>query len=108
MEQQMYKVQIDGEERSFPAETTYLQIAGEYQERYPHDIVLVYVNGKLQELGKKLKKDCALHFVTTGETIGNLTYRRGVSFLLVKAVYDTLGHDKIEQVRIHFSVDKGY
>ena len=50
MEQQMYKVQIDGEERSFPAGTTYLQIAGEYQERYPHDIVLVYVNGKLQEL----------------------------------------------------------
>ena len=47
MEQQMYKVQIDGEERSFPAGTTYLQIAGEYQERYPHDIVLVYVNGKL-------------------------------------------------------------
>ena len=43
MEQQMYKVQIDGEERSFPAGTTYLQIAGEYQERYPHDIVLVYV-----------------------------------------------------------------
>ena len=73
-----------------------------------HDIVLVYVNGKLQELGKKLKKDCTLHFVTTGETIGNLTYRRGVSFLLVKAVYDTIGHDKIEQVRIHFSVDKGY
>ena len=108
MEQQMYKVQIDGEERSFPAGTTYLQIAGEYQERYPHDIVLVYVNGKLQELGKKLKKDCALHYVTTGETIGNLTYRRGVSFLLVKAVYDTIGHDKIEQVRIHFSVDKGY
>mgnify|MGYP002601969775 CR=1 FL=1 len=108
MEQQMYKVQIDGEERSFPAGTTYLQIAGEYQERYPHDIVLVYVNGKLQELGKKLKKDCELQFVTTGETIGNLTYRRGVSFLLVKAVYDTIGHDKIEQVRIHFSVDKGY
>ena len=108
MEQQIYKVQIDGEERSFPAGTTYLQIAGEYQERYPHDIVLVYVNGKLQELGKKLKKDCTLHFVTTGETIGNLTYRRGVSFLLVKAVYDTIGHDKIEQVRIHFSVDKGY
>lgn len=46
--------------------------------------------------------------MTTGETIGNLTYRRGVSFLLVKAVYDTIGHDKIEQVRIHFSVDKGY
>ena len=42
MEQQMYKVQIDGEERSFPAGNTYLQIAGEYQERYPHDIVLVY------------------------------------------------------------------
>ena len=50
MEQQMYKVQIDGEEKSFPAGTTYLQIAGEYQERYPHDIVLVYVNGSFRSL----------------------------------------------------------
>lgn len=108
MEQQMYKVEIDGEEKSFPAGTTYLQIAGEYQKNYPHDIVLVYANGKLQELGKTLKKDCELKFVTTGEPIGNLTYRRGVSFLLVKAVYDTLGHDRVDQVRIHFSVDKGY
>lgn len=108
MEQQMYKVQIDGEERIFPEGTTYLQIAREYQSKYPHDIVLVYANGKLQELEKTLKKDCELQFVTTGEPIGNLTYRRGVSFLLVKAVYDTLGHDRVEQVRIHFSVDKGY
>lgn len=56
MEQQMYKVQIDGEERSFPAGTTYLQIAGEYQERYPQDIVLVYVNGKLPGAWKEAEK----------------------------------------------------
>ena len=42
MEQQMYKVQIDGEERSFPAGTTYLQIAGEYQED-THMILFLYM-----------------------------------------------------------------
>lgn len=108
MEKQMYKVQIGEVERLFPEGTTYLDIAGEYQSEYPHDIVLVYANGKLQELKKPLKKDCKLCFVTTAEPIGNITYRRSVSFLLVKAVYDTVGHDKVEQVRIHFSVDKGY
>ena len=38
MEQQMYKVQIDGEERSFPAGTTYLQIAGD-----THMILFLYM-----------------------------------------------------------------
>ena len=35
MEQQMYKVQIDGEERSFLAGTTYLQIAGGISGKIP-------------------------------------------------------------------------
>ena len=28
--------------------------------------------------------------------------------MLVKAVYDVAGHDKVRKVRIHFSVSKGY
>ena len=31
-----------------------------------------------------------------------------MSFLLVKAVHDTAGHDKVERVRIHFALGKGY
>ena len=108
MEQQMYKVQIDGEERSFRQEPYTCRLPGNIRKD-THDIVLVYVKWKASGAWKEAEKGLGtLHFVTTGETIGNLTYRRGVSFLLVKAVYDTIGHDKIEQVRIHFSVDKGY
>lgn len=108
MEQKMFKVQIDNVTKEYAEGTTYLEIAQEYQSEFENDIVLVVINGKLQELYKKVRKDCELQFVTTGESAGHLTYKRGVSFLLVKAVYDVAEHDKVEQVRIHYSVDKGY
>ncbi len=41
---------------SFREGTTYLDIAKEYQHEYEHDIVLVFVDGRLQELFKTLKK----------------------------------------------------
>ena len=104
----MYRVTIEGQEQCYPEGTTYLDIAREYQGNYPYDIVLAFVNGKLQELAKSVKKDCVLRFVTTADDAGHKTYKRSMSFLMVKAVYDAAGHDKIRQVRIHFSVDKGY
>lgn len=104
----MYRVRIGDEIREFEEGTTYLTIAQEYQKKYENDIVLVFVNGKLQELHKTLHTDCEMDFVTTGDSIGHLTYKRGVSFLLVKAVYDVAGHENVEKVRIHYSVDKGY
>ena len=55
-----------------------------------------------------MRKNCELKFITTADAIGHETYKRSLCFLLVKAVHDVAGHDKIERVRIHFSVDKGY
>src|SRR5699024_1957554 len=70
---------------------------------------LVFAGGfHLQELRKTLEKDCELRFVTTGDAIGHAAYKRSMCFLLVKAVHDAAGHDKVERVRIHFSLDKGY
>ena len=108
METKRYQVEINGEKRAYPEGTTYLEIAKEYQDQYENDIVLVFVNEKLQELRKKVTKDCRLRFVTTGEELGNMAYRRGVSFLLIKAVYDAAGHENVKKVRIHYSVDKGF
>lgn len=103
-----YRVCIGTQERYYSGETTYQEIAKSCQKEIPHDIVLVLVNGKLQELYKKVEKDCQIRFVTTADTVGSMTYKRGVSFLLVKSVYDVAGHDRIEKVRVHYSVDKGY
>ena len=108
MTQKMYTVRVGEEERSYKEGTTYEEIAKQYQKDYENDIVLVFVNNKLQELPKKLNKDCTLRFVATSDTVGMATYQRSMSFMMVKAVYDIAGHDNIEKVRIDFSVSKGY
>ena len=108
MGKEMYQVKIGEETRLYEAGTTYREIVKEYQKDYEDDIVLVFVNGKLQELFKKLKSDCVLEFETTAGEIGHRAYQRSISLMMVKAVYDVAGHDAIEKVRIHFSVSKGY
>ena len=109
MEKCNYKVSVNGETKEYPVGTTYQEIAEEYQACYEHQIVLAFTGSNhLQELGKSVEGDCELRFVTTGDEIGHATYKRSMCFLLVKAVHDVAGHDKIERVRIHFSVGKGY
>ena len=109
MDKKMCVVKIGEESRCYEEGTTYREIAEEFQHLYAHPIVLVYLNrNRLQELNKELKKDCELGFLTTADYIGNQTYRRSMCLLLVKAVHDVGGHDKVERVRIHFSVSKGY
>lgn len=103
-----YQVTIKDTVKEYEKGTTYLDIAKEYQKEFEDDILLVFVNGKLQELFKKLDRDCSIRFVTGKDACGNLTYKRGVSFVLVKAVHDVLEHDETCDVRIQFSLDKGY
>ena len=104
----MYQVKIHDEIRQYEDGTTYLEIAKEYQKEYPHDIVLVTVDGKLQELHKKVNRDCTLNFETTAGDSGHKTYKRSMSLLLVKAIYDVAEHENVDKVRIHYSVSKGY
>ena len=104
----MYQVKIHDEIRQYEAGTTYLEIAKEYQKEYSHDIVLVTVDGKLQELHKKVNRDCTLNFETTACDSGHKTYKRSMSLLPVKAIYDVAEHENVDKVRIHYSVSKGY
>ena len=104
----MYQVKIHDEIRQYEAGTTYLEIAKEYQKEYSHDIALVTVDGKLQELHKKVNRDCTLNFETTACDSGHKTYKRSMSLLLVKAIYDVAEHENVDKVRIHYSVSKGY
>ena len=109
MESRKCSVCINGETREYDAGTSYQDIAEEFQPRYEHQIVLAFVDGNhLRELRKRVERDCEIAFITTGDPIGHEAYKRSMCFLLVKAVHDVAGHDRIERVRIHFSVDKGY
>lgn len=108
MENEMIKVTIDGEEKEYPYGTTYSMIAEEYQSTKEYDIVLVMADNRLRELHKRLKEPCTISFITTKEAVGNMTYRRSAVLLLLKAVYDVGGKENIKDVKIHYSVSKGY
>lgn len=107
-EEKICQVRIGDEVREYIAGTTYQQIAGDFRDKYEEDIVLTYVDGKLQELRKKLKRDCTLAFETTRGAIGHETYKRSMKLLLVKSVYDVAAREDIRKVRVHFSIGKGY
>lgn len=109
MEKKMCVVQIGNQSRQYETGTSYQRIAQDFQQDYKHEIVLVNLDGnRLQELNRILDRDCRLEFITIAEQAGHETYRRSMSFLLVKAVHDVGGHDLVKRVRIHFSVSKGY
>lgn len=102
-------VRIGNETKEYEAGVSYQRIAQDFQEKYEHQIVLVFVNQfRLQELDKTLEEDCEIQFLTTADPIGFETYKRSLCFMMVKAVHDVGGHDKVERVRIHFSLSKGY
>lgn len=63
MGREMYKIQIGNEIKLYEEGTTYKKIAEEYQGQYENDIVLVLVDGKLQELLKECRQDCKLEFI---------------------------------------------
>lgn len=109
MENNMHTVKIGDKLYQYPKGTTFEAIAKDFQKNYENDIVLVFVDQtKLQELGKCLKNDCELSFVTTGDPIGHKTYKRSMCLMLVKAIYDVAGHDKVDKVRILYAVSRGY
>ena len=73
-----------------------------------HDIVLAQADNKLFELNKRIETDCAVRFITTAEKTGYDTYRRSVTLLMLRAMYEAAGRENIEKISIHFSLGSGY
>ena len=105
----MCNVTIKGVIKQYDADTKLIDIAKEYQHNYKDDIVLILKDKlELRELNNTVEEDCEVEFITTSNPIGYETYKRSLCFAFVKSVYDVCGHDKVKQVRIHFSYSHGY
>lgn len=104
----MITVTIDGESREYEEGTTYEAIASEYQERYNNRIALVTANGKIRELFKKAKRDCEVSFLTLDDPIGHKAYVRTAVMLMIKAMRDVAGTDRLEKVKVEFAIGSGY
>lgn len=87
----MCKLIINGNEVEYERGTTYEQIARDYQKDYEQQIALVFFNGRLRELNKKVKYDGTLSFVTVADKPGRKAYRRTVVLLMQKALDDLYG-----------------
>lgn len=104
----MVTVTINGEARQYEEGTTYEAIAKEYSKCYEDIIALVTVNGKIQELMKKVEKDCELRFLTLQDTAGHKAYVRTAIMLLIKSLYDVESRENIEKIKVEFAVGQGY
>lgn len=101
------KVEINNTIFEYPVNTTLLEISKDFQKDYDHDIILAFVNNKLHELFKTVKRDCSLRFVTTTEDAGHKTYVRGMILVMLKAFYGEIGAENIEKVSIEYSLGNG-
>ncbi len=103
----MPEVKIENVVKTYPQGTSYAKIAEEYQKNYENDILLVSVDGRLQELHKTVDRDCQINFITAADTVGYQAYQRSAVFLMMKAFIDVAGKENVDNINVRFSVENG-
>ena len=104
----MVSVKINGQERLFEDGVQYELIAEEYQNECTSQIALVVVDGKIQELMKRVNHDCELEFLTYEDVIGHKAYVRSAVMLMMKAIKDVAGMEAAVNVKVDFTIGAGY
>lgn len=102
------KLVINNMEKEYPKDTTFLEISREFKDLFEEDIILVKLNGNLRELNAKARRDGRLEFITTRDINGLKTYTRGITMVLMKAIYQVIGKENIKKVSIEYSMGPGY
>lgn len=102
------KLTVNGETREFPMGITYKEVVKAYEKTSPAPVILVIAGGKICELHKKAERDGEVRLVTTKDSIGNKTYKRTACLVLLKAIYDLAGKEKVDKVVLHYSVGSGF
>lgn len=108
MPEGLVQVEVLGEVKQYATGTTLLEISKDYQHQYDYDIILAFVDHKLRELSKPVTEDCTVQFITTGDNTGFKTYTRGITFVMLKAIYNEFGPDKLDKVIVEYSIGNGY
>lgn len=103
-----YSVTVNGRTREYPAGITYSEIAGIYQKDYDSQIALAISNGKMRELFKEVTDDCTVEFITLSDSAGHKSYIRTATIILMKAIREVVGADRIEGIRMEFCIGNGY
>lgn len=103
----MIQLKIDTQIKTYSEDVTWQVVAEEYQKEYADEILLVQVNGKLQELQEKIREG-EVQFITARQKPGISAYKRSVTLLMLKAFYAVAGPENVEKVIVDFSIGKGF
>ena len=79
----MVQLKINTQIKEYPDDITWQVIADEYQSGYSDEILLVQVNGKLQELQEKIREG-EVQFITARQKVLKMWKRSLWIFLLEK------------------------
>lgn len=101
-------VTIDGEIKTYPKGTTFLEISKDYKDIVQGDIILAMQDNKLRELFKEAHGECEISFLTTRDDPGMKTYMRGMTLMMLKAFYDEFGRENISSILVEYSLGNGY
>ena len=107
-ENEMVKIEINGQVKEYKKGTSLLEISREYKDAFQYEIILANVNNKLRELNKMVYQDAKLSFVTTEEDAGHKSYMRGMTLVMLKAIYSELGRENIEKLCVEYGLGDGY
>ena len=103
----MIQLKIDTQTKEYSEDVTWQVVAEEYQKEYADEILLVQVNGKLQELQEKIREG-EVQFITARQKPGISAYKRSATLLMLKAFYAVAGLENVEKVIVDFSIGKGF
>lgn len=101
------QIEINGIVKEYPNGIRLLELSKEYEKEYKDDIILAFVGNRLRELSKSVQKDCKVRFITTSDDAGHKTYVRGLTLVMIKAIYGVLGLDKVGKVAVDYSIGNG-
>ena len=103
----MIHLTVEGVEREYEEGTLLKVVSEEFQHQFPYDILLAIVDGKLQELHKKVKEGSCVRFLTAQDKPGQQTYQRSAILIMMKAIYDVIGAEQLTRVSMEFSIGNG-
>jgi uridine kinase len=105
---EMIKLNYKGKEYEYPKGTPYAKVAEDFQKDYTYPIVLAVMNGKLRELFHVAEDDGVIDFEDLTGHSGHKAYKRSACLILIKSLYDVIGRESVEKIKIEFSIGPAY
>ncbi len=103
-----FSVLIDGTSYEIKKDMISLEeIVEEFFPEQKYNYILAFVNRKLTELSNYVSEDCEISFIPKSDVIGMDTYKRSLTFVMIKAFVDVLGGTNNHRINVMYTIGKG-